>query len=384
MIILPNRKLSRGRYLMPIPRRQWMPSSQADKCQTRFRLRARRPNGSLAWEGWFEDRDDADAFIFALALGTLKHDRRLWRLSSPEWRPDTGEDLIYRMATLVSFTFQAGADTWTSPEDWNNDDNLIEAIGGGASGAAAKGNGSYRATGGGGGGYHFRANFTFANPGVTTVDYYIGNGGASVTRSTNGVTNGNAGEASTFDSSTPASGNPRALGGAGGTAGTGSRNGGAGGVNTTNGFSGGNGGNTTIESSDDVIATGGGAAGSPAGPGGNGVNTAATGVTATNGGNTSGTGGGSGSGNNNGSGTSGGNGSQLGDGVGAGGGGGGATRNPGSSTNTTAGSGGNWGGGGGGACAEDSNNVISGAGRRGVITVTYNPIGGPYRMFLIF
>ena len=65
-------------FLPEIPDWQWRTSSQAqpkdefgNENKTRFHISARLNDGHLVWRGWFDDRYEADAFLYAIATDTL-------------------------------------------------------------------------------------------------------------------------------------------------------------------------------------------------------------------------------------------------------------------------------------------------------------------------
>lgn len=377
MIILPDRSLSRGKLLMPIPKGEWRESSVSlardqfnnKVIRTFFRLTARLADGHIAWRGQFEDRDDADAFLFALASGSLRYERELWRLPTPEWHPGLGENLSYEFATVTFLTSTSSA-TYTSPSDWNNSSNTIEGIGGGASGGVEIATSTNpNNSGGGGGEYREIANFTFASPGTTTASYVAGSGGTAVALTSSGflTQGGNNGANTTFNSTSliavSGKGGTSSAAGAGGTGGTGaagSANGGAGSFATGAG-----------------AASGGGGAGGPNGAGANSGAATSSNVASTGGNGGGGSGGAGGAGRTTtGTATSGGNGTewQASPAYGSGGGGGaGAVLN----ANVTAGSGGTYGGGGGAVAIRSmsaSRTGTSGAGAQGLIVVTYTPV----------
>lgn len=264
MIILPDQYAPKGVILMPMKKLDWMPPSQRRSLfgrenLTRWRVRVSTHSGM--WRSWFHDREDCDAFLRSLILGTLHQDRALWRLPQPAW-PGLGPGLWYAVDTVTLLTTPTGSNqTFTSPADWDDAANLIECLGAGGSGNTT-GTGTSRAWGGGGA-YSSTPNFVFASPGVTTATYQIGTGGAGVTGTT-----GNAGGDTWWNSSTLAGSNPGAKGGGGGTSG----GPGAGGASAsgfgTNKFSGGAG---TANGSG---SRGGGGAAGPAGAGGAGSTTA--------------------------------------------------------------------------------------------------------------
>lgn len=376
MIILPDRKISRSSILMAVPRREWMPPSHAqqktflgDEDRTRFYLKAKAHDGYVVWCGCFEDRDDADAFLYALISGSIRYERELWRLPSPEWHPGISTDLIYEFLTQTILTTTGSNQTYTSPSDWDNNNNQIECLGGAGSGGRTSA--TVHATGGGAGAYSAITNFSFASPGTTTATYRVGAGGASVA-SSSGSSAGNAGGASWFNNTAdPGNGSDNtqcsAAGGGAGAGGSGSQNGGAAGASTSSWgqtkYSGGRGGNLTGASGQG--ASGGGGAAGPAGAGGDGVDSALTTAVETGGGSANnGTTAGAPAGNNNGS-----SGSEFAAFYGCGSGGGGRYR----AGSTNAGNGGNYGGAGGGASSPNSSTSTSGAGRQGLIVIEYEP-----------
>lgn len=405
MIILPDHAIAR--VLPPLAECDWRTPSQArpkdaagNENRTRFRLTARLHDGHIAWRGWFDDRDDADAFLWALATGSLRHERALWRLSMPAWHSDLGQELAYEFATVSFLTSPTGSNqTWNVPSDWNSANNHVETIGGG--GGGGRGNTiPDGAWGGGGGGYSKQTNISLTKGGTAT--YRIGAAGAGATTDN---TDGGAGGDSWFNGTTLAGSSVGAKGGTGGSRPTGGSLSGPGGaagsgIGATK-YSGGNGGAKGQGSSGGDTAGGGGGGGA-AGPNGN----------AGNGGNAwagGGGGGGHGGGSNGASPTSGttggaGGNNYAGSGGGSAGGGGGAGSNggggggaTGEGTNQTAGAGGSgveWtthgsgGGGGGGGNANDTGGPggsyggaggggpragNGGSGSQGLIVVTYTP-----------
>jgi hypothetical protein len=184
MIILPDRHIPRAKFLMPQRRLEWDQPSQrpSKKCirnQTRFRLTARVNDGAIVWRGWFDDREDADAFLYAMATGQLRYERELWRLPTPWWHPDLGEYLEYDFATVAFLT--SGASTWQNwpvPIDFSGN-NTGECIGAGGSGFTPQASVYASSGGGGGGGYSKIAGMTLT-PGATPgPGYYIGAGGGT-------------------------------------------------------------------------------------------------------------------------------------------------------------------------------------------------------------
>lgn len=376
MIILPDRSISRSKLFMPVPKREWMPPSVSQRKdefgnenRTYFRIKARLNDGFTKWTGWFEDREDFDAFSYALLKNSLRQETALWDLPNVSWDPYIGENLSYEFATVTFFT-TAGSATYTSPSDWDNSNNTIEGIGGGGSGGASVVNGLVsRSSGGGGGEYRKIANFNFANPGTTTASYTVGSGNAAKTATsrTGAATPGAAGTDTTFNTTSLVA----KAGGGGGAVltatNTAGGTGGTGGTGADGNFDGGSGGGANANST----ATGGGGAAGPLGTGGNG-GTTATGSVRTSGG----TGGGGFGGTAGSNGGNGGNGTefQVSPARGSGGGGGG---NRTVDNNVTAGNGGLYGAGGGGATINTegalSRTATSGAGRQGLIVITYEP-----------
>jgi hypothetical protein len=134
VIILPDKNIPRSRFLLPVRKRDWnLPSRAQQKCaignedQTRFRITARLHDGHIVWRGWFDDRDDFDAFLWALFMGSLKRERDLWDLPTPAWRPGLGPDLLYDFATVTFYTATGGA-TFSVPVDYTSSGSKVEAI----------------------------------------------------------------------------------------------------------------------------------------------------------------------------------------------------------------------------------------------------------------
>lgn len=277
------------KFLMPVPVREWNPSQHVPRYvdndplwQTRFLVRARTHDGKVTWRGAFKDRDDLDAFLWAVARDTLKYERALWRLPTPEWHPGIGADLVYEFVTQNTFSGSSGNQTYTSPADWNNSNNTVEMIGAGGSGGVS-GTGTGHATGGGGGSYVKITNFSFATPGTTTATYCVGITSSGATGSAGVNTAGNNGPDSYWNATShPGAGTDNSKcapdSGKAGAAGTGSINGGAGGTDTSSWgqtrYSGGRGGNLTGASG--TAASGGGGAAGPLGTGGNGTDSTST------------------------------------------------------------------------------------------------------------
>lgn len=376
-----------SKFLMPMERKLWLPPSIAEKrsvfghlpIEKRWHVKIVLVDGYIRWKGTFEDRDDCDAFLFAIANGTINYQPELWRLPFPNYFPGYGDEI----ALFASSILVTSGTSQSTPGDWNNASNSIEGIGGGGSGSVgAKQNGN-RCTGGSGAEYRKITNYT---PDAT-LDYVIGSGGTAVIQSSIGVTNGNDGSDTTFEStqliakkglagvaangSTPT---PPA-GGTGGTGGAGNNNGGAGGSTAT--FN--------------DCCTGGGGAGGPNGAGVAGTANASN-NTGTAGGqgddSVGGTGGAGNTANTAGSisATNGNAGTEFGGTAGSGGAGGGCMNTNGTAPATsTGGTGGNYGAGGGAAVTKNgAGNATSGAGQQGVIYILYTPaVASTNRMFLV-
>lgn len=372
MIILPDRHIPKARILLPMRASAWREPSQAQpkdqfgrQNQTRFRVRARLCDSHTVWCGWFDDRDDFDAFIWAIAIGQLHNDPYTQRLPTPFW-PGLDPWVVYDFATVTLLTLTASS-PYSKPGDWNDASNTIECIGAGASGASITTGATRYATGGGAGAYSLITNFT--NFISSQAVYNIGIGGAAV----NGANaNGNDGTVTWFNNATdPGVGTDNtkcsAQGGIKGVQGTGTQNGGLGGTGTSGWgqtrTSGGRGGNLTgaIASG----ASGGGGAAGPAGLGGNGVDSASTATNTVTAGGTANNGTTAGGTTNLGAGNPGNSGTEWTTaGLGSGGAGGALT-----TANATGGDGALYGGAGGGAKA--SATPLSGAGKQGLIVVTY-------------
>lgn len=178
MIILPDRNIPRSRFLMPQRRIDWALSSRAipkdgvgnDTTFVQFIIRARAHDGHVVWKGVFRDRDDFDAVLFAIATGSIKYERDLWRLPNP-WFPGLPDGLVYEFASNVFLT-TLGLNTGTVPNDWNSSDNTVHCIGGGPSSPTSRG--EYTISGSGGAGYAASSNFAL-NAGQSFV-YAVGAG----------------------------------------------------------------------------------------------------------------------------------------------------------------------------------------------------------------
>ena len=375
MLILP---VERGKFILPMARKAWMPSSQTtvkdmfgnDGIQTRYRVRARlNDSKKVVWQGWCDDREDFDAFLFSIATDQIVSEPALWDTFNEVWPqgydPDIHPFVTYEFAT-VTFLTTPGSNTYTSPSDWNNANNTIEGMGGGGSGASSTDT-TQNVSGGGGGEYRKIVNFSVTTAGTTTYNYVIGAGGTSVSQTSGTKANGNNGSATTFNTSSLIAnfGN----GGVFGTTIISGGSGGTGGTGAAANANGGRGGNCTAANAQSI--TGGGGAAGPNGAGGNGgdIGTA----TRSSGGNGDAGSGGAGSsaGGNGSNPSAGGNGTEWDASHGSGGGGAGAS---GGTVTIQAGAGGLYSGGGGACTTGTGGTSKSGAGAQGILVITYTPI----------
>lgn len=202
MIILPDRNQPRGKLLIPQRPIDWRAPSQRKAVygiedQTRFRLTASLDDGHVVWRGWFDDREDADAFLLAAISGSLGYERELWDLPTPAWRPDIGEGLFYDFATVTFLTASPGSNqTYTTPQDWNNANNSVQAHGGGGGGgkqSSARGG----ATSGGGSAWAKGTNIVLGS----SATYQLGLAGVGGT-SLAGAQDGTAGGDTWFNGAT--------------------------------------------------------------------------------------------------------------------------------------------------------------------------------------
>jgi hypothetical protein len=320
--------------------RDWRPSDEHGHVPVhRWVVRARVSDGAIVRELWFDDRDEADAFLFSRIMGTP------WPHYEPLEYPAT-----WQIFTNVTLTTPLGANTtYNVPADYIAASSRWDVIAAGGSGSAVA---SAAAQAGAGGAFSRSTNVALTPGGTTTFN--LGAGGASVT--TAFLTVGNAGADAWFGGATLAASIVGAKAGGGGpTASNQAAVGGAAASGIASGAglirnSGGNGGKSSV-----AVSNGGGGAG---GPNGNGV-APADGVS----GNGPGAAGDAGFGGAGGVGTVGANGTNLGGGIGAGGGGAGNDVAPGAFA------GGFYGAGGGGIKIASQ---PSGAGQQSVIFGVYN------------
>ncbi len=381
MMILPEQNAPRGKMLLPMRRARWRSPSQRATTfgienETLWRLDARLQDGYLFWRGWFDDREDADAFLWSLASGSLRHERELWRLPQPlrgnaawhdrfdppqhrgEWSPDLAEvPLIYQLDTVSFLTSPTGSNqTFNVPTDWNNAKNSGKTIGGG--GGCDGGSPGNLGPGAGGGAFSRSDNITLTPGGTAT--YQVGPGGTNSTSFGTATPGGD----SWFNGTTLAGSSVGAKGG-GAPTNNGGLDGGPGapggdasaGVGSALRYSGGNG----AQGLSGTYSGGGGGAAGPDGSPGTGQNASG----ATGGGGDAGLGG-AGGGQVAGVGQDGGAGTEFNASHGAGGGAGG---------NTTAGSVGHNGGlYGGAASGARLNGGAGGLGAQGIAVVSYVPL----------
>lgn len=401
MIILPDRNIPRAKFLMPLHSKEWRtPSCSQEKDfngnenNTVFRVRAIANDGGIIWTGWFDDREDADAFIYSIITGNIKKEKYLWSLCVPNWNPDISDLAIYEIHSQTYLSNNPGSiQEWCVPSDWsnpqiqapsfimdmeyfaftsspsffttgtsdsvpltwNNNSNSVEAIGGGGSMINVNNLIGCSTGGGGGGAYAKSVNVTLTRGG--TVAYRIGIAGGTTGSGTTPTGNSYLKDGSTLVAAGGGSITGQVCGsnGLGGTTtnsvGNTTYKGGDGGTGRSSGGSAGGGG-------------GGGAAGMN-GAGGNGESGAAK-STGGNGGNGDNGFGGAGGIGNSGSGNAGSNGTEWSASYGSGGGGSGAGQG------TAPGSvGGNYGGAAGGPGNVGVVGPYNTAGKQGLIVITY-------------
>jgi hypothetical protein len=380
------------RFLMPVPRHEWRePSRSVERdqfgnftVQTRFVVRGKTHDGVVRWDAWFDDRDQFDAFLWsalrAQVLGEKLDERLLLSLPNCDVRGTVNLDLVLAPEVFAFLTSTSASSTFQSPTDWNNAKNKIGAIGGGGSGVCARVGSSVPigAMGAGGGAFAGIANFQFAEPGTTTVNYRVGLGGVAVTYSgSSGSVLGNNGAQSYFDAGTVLAN----FGKAGTAANTSSvlppgEGGKASSSTGTTKYDGGDGGAITTAASAGQSATGGGGAAGPAGAGLDGASKTGSASGNTKGGDTA-----SGAiGSAGGTVLPGGAGTDWDSTHGAGAGSGGYTLT--SASSLRIGVGGQYGGGGGSvtrAQTTGSYTDYSGAGMQGIVVVSYEPGSSLYR-----
>lgn len=103
--------------------------------KTRFRLQARLKD-QIVWRGFFDDQEDADAFLYALARHRELDERmprEIIRLTAkgerwPEWSDAlTASNVSYEFHSLTFLTANPGQlDIWRAPQDWINPGDMPE------------------------------------------------------------------------------------------------------------------------------------------------------------------------------------------------------------------------------------------------------------------
>ena len=353
---------------MPVPSKDWREPSCAlqkdcfgNQTRTIFQIHAVR-NGKIVWRGKFEDREDFDVFLHAIAYDYLRYDRHIQCLPTPWW-DDAFADLQYSFL-VTKFIVSTSASNQTDPvaSDWNSLSNNVDLIASGGSGASSRhSTGVFSTSGGGGAGWSQQINITLTPGGTAT--FFLNTGGAAVAAGASASVAGNIGNDAWYNGTTLAGSSVGAKGGGAGVAGasaaavTGAAGGAlASGVGSSR-ASGGAAGN--VSSTTTAGATGGGGAGGGSGNGNAGANVVSG--AGAGGSGDAGAGGGAGTA----AGGAGGIGNEYGTNHGSGGGGGGAV------TAVAGGAGGNYGGGGGGTAVNSA--VSSGAGTQGLIIRQYTP-----------
>jgi len=348
-----------------------------------FEVKVRLNDGILYNTFLFDNKKDALYFYGNLARieRDIKFniDPYIWSLpieNNISINDDMLPYLSYEFAVTTYLT-TTGSNTYQTPFNWNNFDNLISVIGGGGSGGSkvfgSGGGGSVMGgSGGGGGGFSSKSNLTMSG----SVNYTIGAGGNSVSGA-----NGYAGGNTFFNGANLASCSVGASGGAKGIYGSTTINGGAGGASSSGTgnikYSGGRGGNISGGSLN-YIGTGGGGAAGPSGIGANGgdVTSGSNKTIGTVGGQGGNSAGGAGGSNTGGPGSSGTEWTSY----GSGGGGGGKYNADSSGSSIGGGDGGHYGAGGGGIYFNqdtgnpNGSNTYSGAGANGIIRIMYTPL----------
>lgn len=276
--------------LLPQPKSAWRTPSLSrpkdfagNEDQTRFSLTARLSDGHIVWRGWFDDRDDADAFLWAIASGTLRQQPDLWRMPAPWWDPYLDADLTYEFAT-VTFIVTTGAGTYNTPSDWDQFNNSVQVIAGGVTGTT--GGAAFAYPGGAGGGYSASSNLTISGSVSLAVGGLGGStwfngasaGAATVSATTatntgNGATKYNGGSGGGGDAGTGSSGGGGGAAGPHGNGNNGTNTGTLGGTGGSGdaGFGGGGGDNSAGGNGTEFDAThgcGGGGCGGRSGGGG--------------------------------------------------------------------------------------------------------------------
>jgi hypothetical protein len=252
----PSLTLPRDQFRRPVVRR-------------RFRLRASTHDGLVRWTGWFDSREDADAFLTAIIrqqTGGAPVPRSMYDLPSPHWDSDLS-GLLYQFADITYLTGTSGSNqTWTVSSDWNPANNRVDCIAPGGSGGRSSAGNSKKATGGSGGAHAYKENVSLTPSG--SVTYRLPAGAASPSSNGSGV---NAGDC-WFNGSSLAGSSVGAKGGLGGgsESGSGTLGGAVGGLAAScvgDGAHNGGSSGSAMPAGFNASASGGGAAGGPNGDG---------------------------------------------------------------------------------------------------------------------
>jgi hypothetical protein len=210
MLILHDSAISRSKLLAPVPKKEWMsPSLSSPRDQFgnetvkyMFAVSAKSNDGAVIWKGWFDDREDFDAFLWALVNKTLKYEKALWDLPTPNWQPYLGELITYEFATFSFLTTAGTTQTFNVPTDFNSLNNIIHCVGAGGWGSKSQYISNYYHTGGGGGGgaYARKNNVSLTKGG--TCQYFVAASSITAISSNtwfNGVTGTNCAVADSGD-----------------------------------------------------------------------------------------------------------------------------------------------------------------------------------------
>lgn len=198
MLILHDSAISRSKILTPVPKKEWMSSSISrprdqfgnETVKTKWVIHAISNDGRAIWSGWFEDREEFDAFLLAVFKGTLKSEKALWDLPTPNWQPYLGDIITYQFQTFVFLTGAGTVNTFNVPSDYRSINSRVHCVGGGGGANSGfwfwttnpgdtslppYGSTSYSCAGGSGGGYANRANVSLTPGG--TCQYSVSTAG---------------------------------------------------------------------------------------------------------------------------------------------------------------------------------------------------------------
>ena len=78
---------------MPMHKDAWRQPSQRQSIfgvenKVKFCITAVLNDGFVVWRGWFDDRSDADMFLFSIVSGSINYEKELWNLPNPVWFPE--------------------------------------------------------------------------------------------------------------------------------------------------------------------------------------------------------------------------------------------------------------------------------------------------------